>query len=493
MRILMLNPPFLPKFSRNSRSPATTKGGTLYYPIWLSYATGVLEKEGFDVKLVDAPARKLELEDIIKIAKEFDPQMVVVDTSTPSIYNDVKVASKLKDLTKAFIVLVGTHVSALPKETLELDKKIDAVTIHEYDYILPELAKCVESKKDLKDVKGVAFRDENGKITINDPRPMIENLDDLPLVAPVYKKYLNARNYFYSSARYPLVMIITGRGCPFRCFWCNWPQVFHGHKYRLRSAENVVEEFEYIAKNMPEIREVGIEDDTLTADIERVRKICRMLSEKGINKKLTWYANVRVNLDFETMKLMKEAGCSLLIPGYESGVQELLDNSHKGITLEQSRQFANNAKKAGLLVHGCFIIGLPGETKETARRTIDFAKELDPDDVQFFPLIVYPNTEAYDWAQKNKYLITTDFSKWNIPKGWHNCLVSRPGLTNEEVLELCDQAKIEFYLRPKFILKTLKLSLTNKDEAKRVFKASKVFLKYITGALLRKLKRRSKK
>jgi radical SAM superfamily enzyme YgiQ (UPF0313 family) len=258
-----------------------------------------------------------------------------VDTSTPSIYNDVKIASKLKDSTKAFVVLVGTHVSALPKETLELDGNIDAVTMHEYDYTLPELAKCIEYKKDLKNVKGIAFRGENGKIIINETRPMIENLDTLPFVSPVYKKHLRIKDYFYSSAGFPLVMIITGRGCPFRCFWCNWPQVFHGHKYRLRSAENVVEEFEYIANNMPEVREVGIEDDTLTADIERVRKICKLLIEKGINKKLKWYANVRVNLDFETMKIMKDAGCRLLIPGYESGVQELLDNSHKGITLEE--------------------------------------------------------------------------------------------------------------------------------------------------------------
>jgi radical SAM superfamily enzyme YgiQ (UPF0313 family) len=276
-----------------------------------------------------------------------------------------------------------------------------------------------------------------------------------------------------------MVMIITGRGCPFRCIWCNWPQVFQGHKYRLRSAENVVEEFKYIVENLSEVKEVGIEDDTLTADIDRVRKICNLLIEKGINKKVKWYANVRVTLDLETMKLMKKAGCRLLIPGYESGVQELLDNSHKGITIEQSRQFAKNAKKAGLLVHGCFIIGLPGETKETARRTIEFAKELDPDDAQFFPLIVYPGTEAYEWAQKNKYLVTDDFSKWNTPEGWHNCLVSRPGLTNNEIIDLCNQAKIEFYLRPSYIFKTFIRMLTGWTEAVRIVKASNIFFRYL--------------
>lgn len=483
MKILTLNPPFLPKFSRNSRSPAVTKGGTIYYPIWLSYATAVLEKRGFDVKLVDAPARGLMLEDVLKIANDFEPRMIVVDTSTPSIHNDVKIASKLKESTNAFVVLVGTHVSALSEETLKTNSKIDAVTTYEYDYTLPELARHIEEKMDLKAVKGIVFRNEDGKIIHNENREMIENLNDLPFVSETYNKHLKVSDYFYSSAGHPMVMIITGRGCPFKCFWCNWPQNFHGRRYRLRSADNVVKEFEYIVNNMSEVKEIGIEDDTLTADIERVRKICEILIEKGINKKIRWYANVRVNLDLETMKLMKRSGCRLLIPGYESGVQELLDNAHKGIKLEQSRQFARNAKKAGLMVHGCFIIGLPGETKETARRTIKFAKELDPDDAQFFPLMVYPGTEAYNWAKENKYLTTGDFSKWNTPEGWHDSILSTENLSKDDIINLCNKARVEFYLRPKYILKILRLMMGSWNETKRVFKASPIFFRYLVKTL----------
>lgn len=479
MKILALNPPFLPKYSRSSRSPAVTKGGTIYYPIWLAYATGVLEKEGFEVKLIDAPAKGITINEVIDIAREFDPKMIVVDTSTPSIVNDVEVVSRLKASTKAFSVLVGTHVSALPEKTLEMNSDIDAVATHEYDHTLPELARAIDHKKDLKNVKGIMFRSAEDKIVKNEDRPMIENLDTLPFVTSVYKKHLDINDYFYSSAAHPMVMIITGRGCPFRCFWCNWPQVFHGHRYRLRSAENVVAEFEYIVEKMPEVKEIGIEDDTMTADIERVRKICRLLIEKGINKKIRWYANVRVTLDLETMELMKEAGCRLIIPGYESGVQELLNNARKGITLDQSRKFAKNAKKAGLLVHGCFIIGLPGETRETAMKTIEFAKELDPDDAQFFPLITYPGTVAYEWAQKNKYLTTNDFSRWNTKEGWHDCLVSTETLTKEEILELCNKGRKEFYLRPKFFLKTIKLMFTGWGETKRVLKATPVFFRYL--------------
>lgn len=483
MKVLMLNPPFLPKFSRQSRSPAVTKGGTIYMPIFLSYCCVVLEKEGFEVKLVDAPAKGLALKNVLRIAKKFNPKLIVCDTSTPSIYNDAKVAEKLKEATGSFVILVGTHVSALPEETLKLSNKIDAVARREYDYTIRDLAHVLEQEKGLRSVLGISYR--RGKKIIHNPdRPMIENLDELPFVTSVYKKHLNVKDYFYSSAGYPMVMIMTGRGCPFKCFFCNWPHVFFERHYRLRSPENVVAEFEYIVENFPEVKEVGIEDDTLTADIPRVRKICGLLIKNGINKKLKWYANIRVNLGLETMRLMKKAGCRLLIPGYESGVQEILDKTRKGITVERSLKFAKNAKKAGLLVHGCFIIGLPGETKETARRTIDFGKELDPDDAQFFPLIVYPKTEAYEWAKKNGYLVTEDYSKWSTSEGWHSCVVSRPGLTADEIIGLCNEAKIQFYLRPKYFLKTLKLMLTSWSETKRVFKASKIFFKYLFNALM---------
>lgn len=482
MRILVLNPPFFPKFSRNSRSPAVTKGGTIYYPIWLSYATGVLEKENFEVKLVDAPAENLTMKDVIEIAKNFKPKLVVCDTSTPSIKSDIKVAEELKKITSAFVVLVGTHVSALP-ETLSTTN-LDAIARREYDYTIKDLALVLMKGKDISSVKGLTYK-KNGKLIHNPDREYIENLDELPFVTSVYKKHLDIYNYFYSSANHPMVMIMSGRGCPFRCFFCNWPQIFLGRRYRLRSAENLVSEFEYVVENLPEVREIGIEDDTFTADLERVKKICRLLIEKGINKKIKWWANTRVNLDLETMKLMKRAGCRLVIPGYESGVQEILNNSNKGITLSQSREFAKNAKKAGLMVHGCFIIGLPGETEETIKKTIQFAKELDPDDAQFFPLIPYPATEAYEWAKKNNYLITEDFSKWATKEGWHNCIISTPQLSNEQIIEWTNKAKMSFYLRPKFFLKAFRKMLTSWDETKRTFKASRTFLRYFFKIIFR--------
>ena len=478
MKVLMLNPPFLPRYSRASRSPAVTKGGTIYYPLRLAYATGAVEKAGLDVKLVDAPADNLNKDDVVKLAKEYSPGLIVIETSTPSIHNDVKVAEDLKDATGAFILVVGTHPSVLPEQTLKMSSKIDAVGRKEYDNIAKEIALALRDKKPVEKIKGISYV-KGGKTVHNPDMPYMESLEDLPFVTEVYKKYLNIRNYFFAAAEYPMVMIFSGRGCPNMCFFCLYPQTFGGRKYRLRSAENVVEEFEYILKNMPEVKEIGIEDDTFSADLGRVHKICNMLIEKGIHKKIKWWANTRVNLDLESMELMKKAGCRLIIPGYESGVQEILNNIKKGATVKQAEEFAKNARKAGLLVHGCFIFGLPGETRETIRQTINFAKRLNPDTVQFFPLMVYPGTEAYEWAKKHNFLLTEDYSKWLTPEGQHRTVISLPGLTPEDLVNACNQARKEFYLRPRYILYKIKQSILHPQEAKRNLKAAKSFLRYL--------------
>ena len=482
MKVLILNPPYFPKYSRTSRSPAVTKGGTLYYPFWLASAVGVLENSGFEVKFIDSPAQGYDTKKTVQIAKEFKPELIIIETSTPSIDNDIKVLESIKNEIKkempTFTVLVGTHVSALPVETMKKSDKIDAIARREYDYIVRDLAQAIKAKKDISTVRGLTYR-KDGKIINNPDMPPIENLDELPFVSEVYKKHLNIKNYFYAAARYPMVMIITGRGCPFKCFFCNYPQVFSGRRYRLRTAENVVAEFEYIIKNLPEVKDIAIEDDTLTADLDRVKKMCRLLIQKGIHKKVKWYANVRVNLDLESMVLMKEAGCRLLIAGFESGVQELLNNARKGITLEQSREFAKNAKKAGLLIHGCFILGFPGETKQTIQKTIQFAKELAPDTAQFFPLMPYPKTEAYQWAKEKGYLETEDYQKWLINDGQHNTVINLPGLSAKEIVQEAIKAKKAFYLRPSYIAYKAKQMITKPEEIARTLKSSRTFFKHL--------------
>jgi len=478
MKILLLNPPFKGRFSRTSRSPAVTKGGTIYYPFWLAYAAGVLDQAGFEVKVIDAPADDYDLVQVIEKANQFQPNLIVIETSTPSILNDIQVAEELKNhLPDTYITLVGTHPSALPEETLKLSQKIDGVVKGEYDYTLRDLAACLSQNRDLKDVHGLIFRRDN-QIIHNQPRALIEDLDELPFVSRVYQRYFNIKNYFFAASDYPMVMMITGRGCPFRCFFCLYPQTFHSRRYRLRSPANIVDEFEYVVKNLPQVKEIGIEDDTFTANRQRTIKICQLILKKKI--KIKWYCNVRADLDLETMKWMKKAGCHLVTVGFESGNQEILNNIHKGITVEQIREFVRNTKKAGLLVHGCFMAGNPGETRETLEQTLKLAKELNCDSMQFYPLMVYPGTEAYQWAEENRYLTNFNYGQWATQEGMYNCLLNLPGLTAQEISDYCHRATKEYYLRPSYILMKAKQMIFRPQEIKRTLKSVKPFFRYLS-------------
>ena len=244
MKILFLNPPFLKKFSRPQRSPAVTKSGTLYYPMWLSYAAAVAEKEGHSIDLIDAPADGYDLEYVLERLRGFSPDLIVSDTSTPSIYNDVRVCERIKEIhRKAVILLVGTHVSALPEESLGLSGSVDAVAVGEYDYTVADMARVLDGKGDLGSVRGICYR-KDGAVVKTEKRPPIENLDEIPFVSRVYKRFLGIENYFNPNALYPMVTITTSRGCPFRCIFCVYPQTMMGHRLRLRSVGSVVDEIE---------------------------------------------------------------------------------------------------------------------------------------------------------------------------------------------------------------------------------------------------------
>lgn len=482
MRILCLNPPFKEehgKFSRGQRCPAITKAGTFYYPIWLSFATGVLEQAGHDVTLIDAPAERLGEKELFDRIAHLNPAMVVIDTSTPSIHSDAAFGAKVKKrLPNALIVLVGTHPTALPEETLRLNLAVDVVTRREYDDTLLELANRMRdsggtlSPLDLQHIDGISYRDGE-EIQHTPDRVPIEDLDRLPFVSAVYKKHLDVKNYFFGGAQYPYVHLISGRGCPNRCIWCCWPQLLHGRKFRARSPENVVEEIAYVRRELPEVKDMGFEDDTFSVDQKRVVKICELIIKK--NLKVSWYANVRATLKIDTMEAMKTAGCRFLIVGYESGNQQILNNIRKGITLEQSIRFTDNAKKAGLLVHGCMVVGNPGETRNTMRDTLKFAKELNTDTMQFFPIMVYPGTDAYRWAEKNGYLTTKDYAKWITSRGYHNCVVSTPELSNKELVDFCDSSRRVYYLRPRYLLYKAWQTLTSSTERGRNIRQLKNF------------------
>ena len=483
-KAIFLNPPFLEKFSRTQRSPGVTKSGTLYYPYWLCYAAGVLDKNGHNVKMIDAAPKDLGIEQVkSEIARDV-PDILIADTSTASIENDIMVCSDIKrSFPGTLMVMVGTHVSIKAEDVLKKDASIDIVIKGEYDLVVKELAERLDEGKNWKDVKGICFAD-NGEVITNPPGEIIEDLDELPFASEVYKKFLDIKDYYFAAADWPMIMMITGRGCPFSCFYCLYPQTMHGRKYRFRSAENVVREFKYISENFDGIKEIVIEDDTFTANPLRVKEIARLLIEENI--KIKWSCNARANLDLETMKMMKRSGCRLLIVGYESGVQDILDNMHKGLSLERAEAFTIDAHKAGLLIHGCFMLGNPGETRETISRTFAFAKKLKCDSAQFYPLFVYPGTEAYDWAKEEGFLTTEEYSLWITPTGRHNCVIDLPGLPGQELTRISEELTFKYHLRAGYFLYKMMQLFSHPGEVWRTLRSGVKYFSLLIFNFLKK-------
>ena len=477
MRVAVVNPPFMNgRFSRSSRSPAIVKSGTMYWPFWLAYSVGMLERHGHEVLFLDCPAAGITDAALVELVRDFGPSMTVLDTSTPSIHSDISVAETLSSFGGS-LFLVGTHVSALPREVLLSAPFLTGVAVGEYDLSIAQAADALEKGEDLSRVPGLWLNGTSGPERTPDRTP-VEDLDSLPLLADVYRKHLKPENYFFAAARYPSVMMITSRGCPFRCSYCVWPQVLHKGGYRARSAENVAWEFMKIQEYFPQVQEIVFEDDTFSVDSTRVEEVSRALWEAG--NRLPWTANTRANLSLDAMRAMKKAGCRMIIVGYESGSQEILNNVSKGTTVEQNLAFARRARKAGLMVHGCFMAGNPGETLETLEETFSMALKLKPDTAQFFPVMAYPGTRLYqDFAGEGR-LRTEDYREWLTPEGLHNCVVDLPGLPAESLVDWCDQARRRFYLRPAYLAyKAMQTLLHPFTEGRRTLRAFSTFRKHL--------------
>lgn len=479
MRIYLLNAPYLENFVRCGRwQGVAARGGTMYYPLWLAYATGLLEKEGHTVRLVDAIAAKWDVENVVNDVRTFNPDLIVVDSNFSSLKYDIQVANILKENSNAKTVLVGPPASQFTEKIL-LDG-VDIVARFEFDFTLKEVAETIENGNSLRNVKGISYL-ENGEIKHNPNREFTteKELDSLPFVSAVYKKHLKIDDYFLNHAFYPMVQIFTTRGCPNQCTFCSWPETLMGRKYRGRSINNIVDEFEYITKELPEVQEIFIEDDSFTINKKRVLTFCKELQERDIH--INWSCQSRATLDYETMKAMREAGCRLLDVGYESGNDEILQNIKKGISVTQLREFTKNAKKAKLKILADFVIGFPGENETTVKKTIDFIKEVKPDLLQVAIATPMPGTHFFDWCIANDAIIVKDLSESLDQNGFQRCIISLPNLSSSEIEHCVDKTIKKYYLSPSYIPIVVK-NVMSKDgihEVKLLFKSANLFLKYL--------------
>ncbi len=461
MRTLFLNPPSFENFDggASSRWPATREIESYWYPVWLCYPAGMLP----DSRVVDAPPHKITVGQTVEMAKDFE--LLVLFTSTPGYRVDAAMAGMMKDANpKLRVCFVGPPVTVEPERCLSDTPAIDFVIRKEFDHQVVDYARG----KPIEEIPGASFR-KNGHIVHNPEAPPIEDLDALPWVTKVYRRDLDFRRYNVPFLLNPFVAFYSSRGCPAQCTFCLWPQTHSGHRWRLRSAADVAAEVRWARENFDGLKEIFFDDDTFNYNKRRTLEICRHLEPLGV----TWSCTSRVTTDHDTLRAMKDAGCRLMIVGYESGDPQILKNIKKGATVDMARRFTADARKVGIKVHGDFIVGLPGETRDTIRRTIDFAKELDTETIQVSVAHPYPGTEFYSYVEQNG-LITIDAM---TDEGGHQLPnITYPGLDRAELMHWVERFYDEYYFRPKAAWRIVRNAMFDSNERRRLFKEAREYL-----------------
>ncbi len=463
LKTLFLNPPSFENFDggASSRWPATREIESYWYPVWLAYPAGMLEGS----RLLDANPHHVSWAEVTEILKDYE--FLVLFTSTIGWSGDQRAVEKIKDVHPNLkVAFVGPPVTTDTDKALNECAAIDFVCRREFDYSVVEYA----NGKPLEEILGVSYR-VNGKNVHNPDRPQIEKLDkpDMPWVTDIYKRDLDVTKYNVPFLLHPYVALYSTRGCPAQCTFCLWPQTLSGHAWRKRSTDDVAAEMAHAKQLFPDVKEFFFDDDTFNINGPRTIELCEKLKPLG----LTWSCTSRVTTSYETLKAMKEAGCRLLIVGFESGDPQILKNIKKGATVERAREFTRDCHKLGLVIHGDFILGLPGETEASIRNTINFAKTLDCETIQVSIAHAFPGTEFYEYAKANGFITNENMAD----SGGHQMAhIEYPGLPVEYVLEMVHRFYDEYYFRPKAAFRVVWKAIVNRD-VPRLYVEAKSFLK----------------
>ena len=467
LKTLFLNPPSYNGYDggAGSRYQCTREVKSFWYPTWLAQLAALVEGS----RLVDAPARGLTVDDILPMAKEYE--FLVLYTSTPSFPNDVKIAEAFKNKNPKLIIgFCGAHVAVNPDHSILASDAIDFVAGNEFDFTIKEIAEG----NSLENIDGLVYK-KNGVPIHNKPRAIIEDMDSLPWVTKIYKDNLVTTDYYNGYMLHPYMSFYTGRGCKSHCSFCLWPQTISGHKYRTRSVKNITAEIAWARDNFPEIKEFFFDDDTLTDNIEHVEALAKEIGKLGI----VWSCNAKANVPYETLKIMKDNGLRLLLVGYESGNQNILVNIKKGIRIDVAKQFTRDCHNLGILIHGTFIVGLPGETSETIEETIKYAKELNPQTIQVSLPAAYPGTLLYKQAIENGWLVADEDLVGN--DGMQHSVLSYPHLTSNEIFKAVDDFYKRFYFRPKKMVTLFFEMCSDWEVMKRRSREGIEFFKFLFG------------
>ena len=435
MRTLFLQAPSFEGFDggAGSRYQARREIRSFWFPTWLAQPAALVDNS----KLIDAPPHQIKLADILPLARGYD--LVVAHTSTPSFVSDVKALEALKSVNPRLKAgLIGAKVAVEADKSLAKAPMVDFVARNEFDFTIKEIAE----DRPWKDIKGLSYRNADGAVVHNDDRTVLENMDQLPFVTPVYKRDLRIERYFIGYLKHPYLSLYTGRGCKSRCTFCLWPQTVGGHRYRTRSVGHVIDEMKWAKTAFPQVKEFFFDDDTFTDNLPRAESIARELGKLGV----TWSCNAKANVPRASLKVLRDNGLRLLLVGYESGNQQILHNIKKGMLVDVARRFSKDCHDLGITVHGTFILGLPGETRETIEETIRFATEINPHTIQVSLAAPYPGTFLYDQAVREGWL-DAEHAELVDDSGVQLAPLHYPHLTHSEIFDSVETFYRRFYFR----------------------------------------------
>jgi hopanoid biosynthesis associated radical SAM protein HpnJ len=464
-RTLFLHPPSFQGFDggAGSRYQARREVRSFWYPTWLAQPAALVPGS----RLVDAPPAGLTLDDVAPLAAEYE--LAVLHTSTPAFAHDVRVAEGLKAANPRLLVgFVGAHVAVQREQALAASAAIDFVCGNEFDFTIQEVA----HGRPLPTVAGLSYR-SNGSVARTAERAVLEDMDALPYVVDVYHRDLVVEQYFIGYLLHPYVSIYTGRGCRSKCTFCLWPQTVGGQRYRTRSVEHVVAEIAHARRLFPQVKEYFFDDDTFTDDLPRAEAIARGLGKLGV----TWSCNAKANVPDSTLRVLKDNGLRLLLVGYESGSQAILNNVKKGVRIDRAREFTRDAKALGIKIHGTFIMGLPGETRETIEETIRFAQDIDPDTLQVSLAAPYPGTTLYQEALEQGWLSDSDLVDGD---GVQAAVLAYPHLARTEIFESVDAFYRRFYFRPRKLFAIGAEMVRDPAVGRRRLKEGAEFLRFLS-------------
>ena len=467
LRTLFLQAPSFDGFDggAGSRYQAKREIRSFWYPTWLAQPAALVPGS----RLIDAPAHDLHLSDITAIANDYD--LVVLHTSTPSFASDVKTVEAMKAVNPALVAgFVGAKVAVDPNGSLQAAAALDFVARNEFDFTIKEIAEG----RPWSSITGMSYRNEDGVIVHNAERAILENMDALPFVTPVYQRDLKIENYFIGYLKHPYISIYTGRGCKSRCTFCLWPQTVGGHRYRTRSVAHVLEEIAWAKKAFPQVKEFFFDDDTFTDDLPRAEEIAKGLGKLGV----TWSCNAKANVPRETLKVLRDNGLRLLLVGYESGNQQILHNIKKGMRVEVAERFTKDCHELGIAIHGTFILGLPGETKETIQETIKFATRINPHTIQVSLAAPYPGTHLYKQALENGWLDEANAELVDA-NGVQVAPLHYPHLSHAEIFQSVEVFYKRFYFRTSKIASIVGEMLRSPEMMKRRLREGVEFFHFL--------------